>query len=115
MRVEWSSGLVDRARVHAALGESAQLADIDQLVLGDASPSEIGRDLGLPSNLLDHHVKLLEQAGVAARSRSVGDHRAITRRSCNLAAHATIPHCVSVLATRHTWRQLTPARDQESS
>jgi protein-tyrosine-phosphatase len=75
MDVEWSSGVVARARLHAALGEPARLAIVDRLLLGDASPSEIGRVLGLSSNLLAHHVKLLEQAGVVERSRSEGDHR----------------------------------------
>jgi len=69
------SGLVDRAQVHAALGEPARLAIVDRLMLGDASPSEIGKSLGLASNLLAHHVKQLEQAGVVQRSRSEGDHR----------------------------------------
>ena len=64
-----------RARVHAALGEPARLAIVDRLMLGDASPSEAGRELGLPSNLLAHHLNLLEQAGVIERSRSEGDHR----------------------------------------
>lgn len=61
--------------MHAALGEPARLAIVDRLVLGDVSPTEIGRELGLPSNLLAHHLKLLEQAGVIERSRSEGDHR----------------------------------------
>jgi protein-tyrosine-phosphatase/DNA-binding HxlR family transcriptional regulator len=64
-----------RARVHAALGEPARLAIVDRLVLGDASPGELGRALGIASNLLAHHIKLLEQAGVVERSRSEGDHR----------------------------------------
>jgi protein-tyrosine-phosphatase len=67
--------LVVRARVHAALGEPARLAIVDRLTLGDVSPSEIGQALGLPSNLLAHHLKQLEQAGVVERSRSEGDHR----------------------------------------
>jgi protein-tyrosine-phosphatase/DNA-binding HxlR family transcriptional regulator len=75
MNVERLSAVAERARVHAALGEPVRLAIVDCLVLGDASPSEIGHDLGLSSNLLAHHVKLLEQAGVLARSRSEGDHR----------------------------------------
>jgi protein-tyrosine-phosphatase/DNA-binding HxlR family transcriptional regulator len=66
---------VARARRHAALGEPARLAIVDRLVLGDASPGELGRVLGLPSNLLAHHVKLLEQADIVERSRSEGDHR----------------------------------------
>lgn len=64
-----------RAQVHAALGEPARLAIVDRLLLGDASPTEIGHELGLPSNLLAHHVKLLAQAGVVERTRSEGDHR----------------------------------------
>lgn len=64
-----------RARVHAALGEPARLAIVDRLLLGDVSPGELGRALGVASNLLAHHVKLLEQAGVVERSRSEGDHR----------------------------------------
>jgi ArsR family transcriptional regulator, arsenate/arsenite/antimonite-responsive transcriptional repressor / arsenate reductase (thioredoxin) len=75
MSTEWSSSTVERARLHAALGEPARLAIVDLLLLGDASPSEVGRELGVPSNLLAHHLKLLEQAGLIERSRSEGDHR----------------------------------------
>lgn len=75
MNVEWSSSVMERARLHAALGEPARVAIVDRLLLGDASPGEIGRALGVASNLLAHHVKLLEQAGVVERSRSEGDHR----------------------------------------
>lgn len=75
IKVERLSAVAERARVHAALGEPVRLAIVDRLMLGDASPSEIGRDLGLSSNLLAHHVKLLEQAWVLERSRSEGDHR----------------------------------------
>ncbi|MGB3440498.1 MAG: helix-turn-helix domain-containing protein [Actinophytocola sp.] len=75
MKIEWSSSLVARARVYAALGEPARLAIVDRLSLGDASPGELGRALGLATNLLAHHVKLLAKAGVVERSRSEGDHR----------------------------------------
>ncbi|WP_433264642.1 helix-turn-helix domain-containing protein [Actinosynnema sp. CS-041913] len=75
MSTDWPSDLVARARVHAALGEPARLAVVELLLLGDVSPSELGRALGLPSNLLAHHLKLLEQVGVVERSRSEGDHR----------------------------------------
>lgn len=64
-----------RAQRHAALGEPARLAIIDHLLLGDASPGELGQELGLPSNLLAHHLKLLEQVGLIERSRSEGDRR----------------------------------------
>jgi protein-tyrosine-phosphatase/DNA-binding HxlR family transcriptional regulator len=75
MKTELSSMVRERARVHAALGEPARLAIVDRLALGDVSPTEVGRELGLPSNLLAHHLKLLDQAGVIERSRSEGDHR----------------------------------------
>lgn len=75
MDADWPSELQSRARVYAALGEPARLAIVDRLLLGDASPSEIGRELDLPGNLLAHHLKLLEQAGVIERTRSEGDRR----------------------------------------
>jgi hypothetical protein len=52
MNTDWSSALAGRARLHAALGEPARLAIVDLLTLGDAAPSELGKALGLPSNLL---------------------------------------------------------------
>jgi protein-tyrosine-phosphatase len=75
MNVEWNASVVARARRHAALGEPARVAIVDRLALGDASPSELGRELRLASNLLAHHLKLLERASVVERSRSEGDHR----------------------------------------
>ncbi|HEX3651080.1 MAG TPA: helix-turn-helix domain-containing protein [Pseudonocardiaceae bacterium] len=75
MTVELSADVVRRARVYAALGEPVRLAIVDLLVHGDRSPTEIGRELGLPGNLLAHHLKLLRQAGVIERTRSEGDHR----------------------------------------
>jgi protein-tyrosine-phosphatase len=75
MNAEYSSDLRSRARVHGALGEPARLAIVDRLVIGDASPSELGHELGLPSNLLAHHVNQLEQSGLIERIRSEGDHR----------------------------------------
>jgi ArsR family transcriptional regulator, arsenate/arsenite/antimonite-responsive transcriptional repressor / arsenate reductase (thioredoxin) len=64
-----------RARIHAALGDPARLAIVDTLSLGDASPGEIGQDLGLPTNLVAHHVKVLTDAGLVVRTRSEGDRR----------------------------------------
>jgi len=69
------SSLVSRARVHAALGDPARLAIVDTLTLGDASPGEIGADLGMPTNLIAHHVKVLQGAGLVVRTRSEGDRR----------------------------------------
>ncbi len=64
-----------RAALHAALAEPVRLAIVDALTLGDASPSELGAVLGVPSNLLAHHLRVLEAAGILARTRSEGDRR----------------------------------------
>jgi len=45
------------------------------LLAGDASPSELAALLAMPSNLLAHHLRVLEQAGVITRRRSDGDRR----------------------------------------
>ncbi|WP_346536738.1 helix-turn-helix domain-containing protein [Micromonospora sp. DPT] len=67
--------LQGRARIHAALGDPARLAIVDALTLGDASPGEIASDLGMPTNLVAHHVKVLTEAGLVVRGRSEGDRR----------------------------------------
>src|SRR3954469_24166973 len=69
------STLQARARVHAALGDPARLAIMDALTVGDASPGEIGHDLGMPTNLVAHHLKVLRAAGLIVRTRSEGDRR----------------------------------------
>jgi ArsR family transcriptional regulator, arsenate/arsenite/antimonite-responsive transcriptional repressor / arsenate reductase (thioredoxin) len=73
MSVERS--VVDRAALHAALGEPVRLAIADALAVGDASPGELARVMGIPSNLLAHHLGVLEAAGVVRRSRSEADRR----------------------------------------
>ncbi|WP_200207790.1 arsenate reductase/protein-tyrosine-phosphatase family protein [Micromonospora coerulea] len=74
MTTEFAS-LQGRARIHAALGDPARLAIVDALTLGDASPGEIAHDLGMPTNLVAHHVKVLTEAGLVVRGRSEGDRR----------------------------------------
>jgi protein-tyrosine-phosphatase len=69
------SSLDARAAVYAALGDPARLAAVDALALGDRSPGELGEMLGLPSNLLAHHLRLLEQVGLIERGRSEADRR----------------------------------------
>src|SRR5690349_22752721 len=75
MSDERTSGLARRAAVHAALADPARLAITDTLLTGDASPSELAALLAMPSNLLAHHLRTLEQAGVITRRRSEGDRR----------------------------------------
>ena len=67
--------LEQRAAVHAALGEPSRLAIVDQLASSDRSPQELQEVVGVPSNLLAHHLDVLEAAGLIERSRSSGDGR----------------------------------------
>ena len=64
-----------RSAVHAALGDPARLLIVDTLGASDASPSELAAMLAMPSNLVAHHLHVLEQAGVLTRRRSEGDRR----------------------------------------
>ena len=75
MSVERNSDLARRAAVHAALADPARLAITDALLAGDTSPSELAAMLAMPSNLLAHHLHVLERAGVITRRRSEGDRR----------------------------------------
>jgi len=64
-----------RARRHAALADPVRLTIIDELVASDRSPIELGRLIGIESNLLAHHLDVLEHVGMIKRSRSSGDAR----------------------------------------
>jgi protein-tyrosine-phosphatase len=64
-----------RAARHAALGDPARLAIVDELFASDRAPVELRRRLGIESNLLAHHLDALERAGLVERSRSSGDGR----------------------------------------
>ena len=70
-----SSPFAVRAARHAALADVARLRIVDALAVGDLSPHELGERLGLASNLLAHHLKVLENAGLIERRRSEGDGR----------------------------------------
>jgi ArsR family transcriptional regulator, arsenate/arsenite/antimonite-responsive transcriptional repressor / arsenate reductase (thioredoxin) len=71
----WPDDFVRRAAMHAALGEPARLAVADALRHSDRSPKELGERLGLPTNLLAHHLDVLEHAGLIERFTSSGDKR----------------------------------------
>ncbi len=74
-----------RVAMHAALGDPVRLAIVDELVVSDRSPKELGARFRLPTNLLAHHLHVLEDAGLVARSTSAGDAR---RRYVRLVAGA---------------------------
>jgi protein-tyrosine-phosphatase/DNA-binding transcriptional ArsR family regulator len=75
MEANMGQNLDGRAAVFAALGEPVRLALLDRLVTSDASPGELAADVGLGSNLLAHHLRVLEDAGIIRRVRSEGDRR----------------------------------------
>lgn len=59
----------------AALADPIRLRVVDLLALGDAAPVEIQSALGVPSNLLAHHVGVLAGAGIVTRTPSHADRR----------------------------------------
>src|SRR5579859_815171 len=72
---ELTSDLARRVAWHAALADPARLQITDTLLAGDASPSELAATLAMPSNLLAHHLHVLEEARIITRRRSEGDRR----------------------------------------
>jgi len=61
--------------MHAALGDPLRLAIADELATSDRSPKELGDTLGIASNLLAHHLDVLESVGLITRAASAGDRR----------------------------------------
>ncbi len=88
MSVEAS--VVRRTAIHAALADPQRLRIVDELAISDRSPTELGRSLTIGSNLLAHHLGVLEHAGLIERQPSDGDAR---RRYVRL-----VPDAVSVIA-----------------
>ena len=69
------STTAQRAGRHAALGDPIRLAIADELAVSDRAPIELQAMLDLPSNLLAHHLDVLEHVGLITRHRSSGDGR----------------------------------------
>lgn len=88
--------VVARARVHAALGDVVRLSIVDRLVVSDASPGELGRLLDLPTNLVAHHIRVLEDVGLVTRTRSEGDRRrSYLRLVPERLTHSVVPGIVA--------------------
>ncbi|WP_431958552.1 ArsR family transcriptional regulator [Nocardia lijiangensis] len=64
-----------RAGVHAALADVTRVQIVDALATGDMASSELCARLAIPTNLLAHHVLVLERAGLVRKERSEGDRR----------------------------------------
>lgn len=91
MNIERTDVVEARAARHAALGDPSRLRIADLLTLGDLSPSEIGTALGMPANLVAHHLNVLEGAGMASRSRSEADKRRSYVRLTDTALQGLVP------------------------
>lgn len=102
--------LLERARIHAALGDPHRLAIVDELGRSDRTFDELARLVKLPSNAAAHHIRVLETAGVIERRVSEGDRRRryITLRPAALGrllpAAAVAPGTVLFVCTRNSAR-----------
>ncbi len=99
MNVARTAALERRAAVHAALADPARLMIVESLTLGDVSPSQMQAELGMTSNLLAHHLKVLTDAGLLARTRSEADRRRTYLRLVPGALEGVAPGAVAT-ATR---------------
>lgn len=72
------SGVEDRqrwARGFAALADPTRLGVLELLRLQDLSPDALASRLGISGNLLAHHLKALQEAGLVRRQHSQHDRR----------------------------------------
>lgn len=67
--------LPSRVRALAALGDPIRLMIVDLLAEGDRSPDQLAAVLGVNGNLLAHHLKVLQEAGIIKRTDSQHDRR----------------------------------------
>ncbi len=75
MVIELVEDVVVRAERHAALGDPTRLRIVDALAIGDRSPGQLGEELSIASNLLAHHLKVLQTAHLVVRVHSESDRR----------------------------------------
>ncbi len=67
--------LMEKTAVFKALSDRNRLRIFAQLMNGDSCNCELKEQLGLASNLLSHHLKVLEKAGLVHSRRDVVDGR----------------------------------------
>ena len=67
--------LAARVQAQRALGDPLRLQITDLLEVSDLSPDALATTLGVPGNLLAHHLKVLEAAQLVSRHRSQNDRR----------------------------------------
>jgi protein-tyrosine-phosphatase len=94
MNIERSDELERRAAKHAALSDPARLRIIDLLTVGELAPSEIRDSLDMRSNLITHHLNVLESVGMLTRHRSEADKRRSYVRLTENALEGLVPGAV---------------------
>jgi ArsR family transcriptional regulator len=67
--------LEEVAAIVKALADPNRLRIFDLLMQGDSCNCELNEKLGLPPNLLSHHLRVLRQAGLVRSRRDVMDAR----------------------------------------
>ena len=98
-----------RAERFSALGDPVRLAIVDELSRSDRAPVELQTIVDLPSNLLAHHLDVLERVGLITRHRSSGDGRRRyvhleTSAFTQLAPVRTIPTTALFVCTHNSAR-----------
>lgn len=83
-----------------ALGDPLRLGVVDLLQGQDASPDALAAALDVPGNLLAHHLKVLESAGVITRTGSQNDRRRTYVRLVEAALDGLLHPPVSIEAPR---------------
>ena len=69
------AALAEITTVLKALGESNRLRIFTELMKGDTCNAELNEALGLPTNLLSHHLRVLSEAGLVTSRRDRIDGR----------------------------------------
>ena len=62
-------------RLLRALADPNRLRIFEYLMEGDSCNCELNEKLGLPSNLLSHHLRVLREAGLITSRRDIVDNR----------------------------------------
>ncbi|KQO09888.1 ArsR family transcriptional regulator [Agreia sp. Leaf244] len=94
MNIERNDELQWRAAKHAALSDPARLRIVDLLTVGELAPSEISDSLTMRSNLVTHHLNVLESVGMLTRHRSEADKRRSYVRLTEHALEGLVPGAV---------------------
>lgn len=89
-----------RARALSALGDETRLGVMELLAVQDLSPDALAAALEVPGNLLAHHLKVLEAAGLVMRRHSQHDRRRTYVHAVEGSLDGLLPESGSLTASR---------------